>query len=296
MISTFTVERVNSKTLNEVARFMARLNKKANMHVGYCGEDDQEVAHFLCHELSDVPYDESFVVAYQNGHIAGVAGFDADLENQRAEIWGPFVEDHDLERSRMLWNELLSIMPDDIHTFYLFPNKENHTMLQLAEELHCQHVSDECILGYEKKQLATNSSKPLELPISLYDDFQILHDNLFPSSYYEGSEILQRINEHQKVFVATEQSTLAGYVYVEVQPDFGEGAIEFIGVKNEYRGNRLGIKLLHEALSWMFSFDRLQTIELCVNSKNMRAIQLYKRAGFLIKHELSFFKGTIKRI
>lgn len=39
-----------------------------------------------------MPFNESFIVGIEDEEAIGVIGFDADLEDSNAEIWGSFIE------------------------------------------------------------------------------------------------------------------------------------------------------------------------------------------------------------
>ncbi len=86
---------------------------------------------------------------------------------------------------------------------------------------------------------------------------------------------------------------LAGYIYVEAEPEFGEGNIEFFAVNELQRSKGIGKKLLIMGLKWLFLFDSISSIKLCVNLKNEKAINLYKKVGFKQKHQLSYFSKRI---
>ncbi|RKQ17119.1 GNAT family N-acetyltransferase [Oceanobacillus bengalensis] len=83
-------------------------------------------------------------------------------------------------------------------------------------------------------------------------------------------------------------------MYVEAEPTYGEGNIEFFAVKESERGKGLGGQLLAVGLNWLFIFDTIDIITLCVNSSNEKAIRLYEQVGFKRKHELSFFTKEIE--
>ncbi|MGV3465591.1 MAG: GNAT family N-acetyltransferase, partial [Heyndrickxia sp.] len=84
------------------------------------------------------------------------------------------------------------------------------------------------------------------------------------------------------------------YIYVEANPEFGEANIEFFAVKEEFRGKGLGRRLLNIALQWLFSYENIHEVTLCVNSVNEKAIRLYQKAGFEHVHDLCFFSKKMK--
>jgi len=118
---------------------------------------------------------------------------------------------------------------------------------------------------------------------------RLLHDRVFPNTYYSGNQIIERLNDHRKVFMDIKNNSLAGYIYVEINPVFGEGSIEFFAVDQSQRGKGIGSKLLTMALKWLFTFDSINSITLCVNSENEKALNLYKIIGFKKKCQLCYF-------
>jgi ribosomal protein S18 acetylase RimI-like enzyme len=248
----------------------------------------------LRYDLTDVGFNDSFVIAFNDeGEMIGVIGFDTDLENQSVEIWGPFIHASYYNMVEEYWNELMDILPAKITSIHMFPNVKNTLMLKLANQLTFEKKSSQTILSCEKKSFAKQTKRDrIELYNGDKDSFIALHDITFPNTYYSGREIIEKISDSNKVFVLKDKE-LKGYVYVEVESEFGEASIEFIAVAEAYRGKGIGKHLVEAALSWIFEFPTIKTITLCVDTSNNRAIALYKKAGFQQLHELEFY---VKRI
>lgn len=78
--------------IEEAAEFISMMNKDITQHVGYCGENHEEILDAILHGFSDIGWEKSFVVSYNdNNEIVGVLGFDIDEISESAEIWGPFI-------------------------------------------------------------------------------------------------------------------------------------------------------------------------------------------------------------
>ncbi|ASN03829.1 GNAT family N-acetyltransferase [Virgibacillus necropolis] len=86
---------------------------------------------------------------------------------------------------------------------------------------------------------------------------------------------------------------LQGYLYAEAEPGFAEGSVEFFGVNPIARGGGLGSALLAKGIQWLFSFQAIEEISLCVSSDNEKAIHLYKKIGFKVEQELIVFEKSI---
>ena len=64
------------------------MNKDATHHVGYCGDEKEELLQTIIHDFSDIGWEQSFVATYENNNLIGLLGFDMDEVKKCAEIWG----------------------------------------------------------------------------------------------------------------------------------------------------------------------------------------------------------------
>ncbi len=277
-----------------VAEFISQINSREESHIGYCGKESIEIAHSLREDLSDIAYGDSFLTVYQGGELVGVIGFDADFEANNAEIWGPFVKEDKWDVVHPLWSKLMELIPAEIKSVSMFPNKHNKRVLQLVKDLSFDQHSDQTILTFKRDSLTyLDEVFAKELEQEFYSEMKQLHDHSFPDTYYSGQQIINRLNRNRKVFITENNGQLSGYIYAEAEPAFGEASIEFFAVKASERGKGLGSKLLTVALRWLFTIESIQSITLCVNSSNQKAIRLYQRVGFQPTHELCYFTKNI---
>ncbi|MFC0414044.1 GNAT family N-acetyltransferase [Cytobacillus solani] len=288
------IELMKYNEVDIVADFISEINKIEESNIGYCGKDSLEIIHALREDISDIPYNNSFLTVYEEGELIGVLGFDADLENNSAEIWGPFVKKNKWDVVNTLWNKMIGLLPDEINSISMFPNKQNKQVLQLAKDLSFNRHSDQTILKFNRNRITElDAVSILELKEEYFTEMKQLHDKYFPNTYYSGQQIINRLNEERKVFIIVDNSQLCGYIYVEAEPAYGEASIEFFAVKESERGKGIGSKLLTIALKWLFTIESIKSITLCVNSSNQNAISLYKKVGFQHIHELCFFTRNV---
>ncbi len=288
------IKRMDRNEVEDVARFISIMNKNAECHIGYCGTDKEEIQNVLTNEL-DIPYWESFLTAYKNDELIGVIGLDTDIENHSAEMWGPFITEKNWSISTDIWQRMLEHIPAAIEEIYMFPNKRNLNSIHFAEVQGFEMKNQQTILEIKKhKRNFYERETLIELPNEFRSDFIHLHQRAFPRSYYNGQQILDRLNNDRKVFITLEHNVFAGYIYVEANPEFSEASIEFFAVKEEFRRKGIGGRLLNIALQWLFSYENIQEIGLCVNSINEGAILLYQKAGFEHVHDLCFFSKNLK--
>lgn len=287
---------IDNEDVGKVAKFISQLNTSEESHIGYCGKDKDEIAKYMINDISDVKCIDSFVVAYEGNKLVGVLGFDADLEDRSAEIWGPFIVPTKWDVVFDMWKEMTDLLPEEIDSLELFPNLKNIRVCELAKKLSFTKNSDETILVFHRNDSHELKSVSMdELTSEYYLDMKQLHDKAFPGAYYSGQKIINRLNEHRKVFIITNKDIFCGYIYGEAEPEFGESSIEFFAVEKSERGNGIGGKLLKGALKWLFTFDDIESVRLCVNSTNASAMNLYKNVGFQHLHDLCVFTKKLEK-
>ena len=57
----------------------------------------------------------------------------------------------------------------------------------------------------------------------------------------------------------------------------------FLGIKKAYWGNGLGSILMEEAIEWAQSSESIRRLQLTVQKRNLAAVHLYKKMGFIIE-------------
>lgn len=236
----------------------------------------------IIHDFSDIGWEQSFVATYENNNLIGVLGFDVDEVKKCVEIWGPFILSANWEEVALhMWKELIEKMPFHIEKFYGFYHVENNNCARLMKDLHAKKQERHSIFSLSNNIVEERSICNVEeaLP-KVFEQFISLHNNVFPNTYYEGNEIIERLSDTNKLFVSMKNDKLEGYVYVEVNPEFQEAHIEFIATAENSRRKGVGERLLQAAVQYIFSFQGMRKIELCLNTNNDRAMELYKKVGF----------------
>lgn len=125
-----------------------------------------------------------------------------------------------------------------------------------------------------------------ELVPDFFEAFKALHDRSFPGAYYSGAQIINRLDEQNKVFVIAKNKTLQGYVYSRINSSFSEGYIDFLGVEQASRRLGVGTKLVSAAVQWLFSIDDISDVGLIVSETNIDAAKLYQQLGFEVRRKL----------
>ena len=312
------MRQVKAGTLERVpamARLISELNADPAHHVGYCGTEAEEIEHSIQEEFGEYELDQYVTLLYEHEELIGLLLLDADEEEGQAELWGPFIIKGDWGEwqtaADQLWAAALAKLSPSIQRIAGFYHIHNHHALAWMETKQAVKQGQHTILKLEElsgQQLVIDQidnqklkivdigeimSSSSELPIpaeldAILSSFRSLHNECFPSTYYDSGAILSRLAEDNRLFICLYANELAGYVYLEGSREFREGQIEYIAVRPDRRGRRIGLYLLHHALQHLFGSIKVKEVSLCVNNNNPVAISLYHKAGFHTASELQY--------
>ncbi len=282
-----TIEK--AKDLEELSRFLSEMNKQKKSHIGFCGEKVEEIYETLKEDFVSNDGDIKFFVARSNtGEIIAAVGL--DIDESSAEVWGPFNQNSSVELQHQLWVQLVNGNPS-VQTFYFFINKENIDQQAFMNELKAKETGEHLILEIKEDDLNRVSEiKSTPFIQSDFQAFEKLHNETFPSTYYDAKTITERLSDENMLKVLkTESNELQGYAYFEVDTEMAEASLEYISISENAQNQGLGTMLLKEVLTEIFSHPQINEIKLCVDNTNSQANHVYLKAGFKSKYILSSY-------
>ncbi|MEG0472811.1 MAG: N-acetyltransferase [Solibacillus sp.] len=266
--------------ITEISKFIAKLNQQKTNHIGYAGTEFEEILATL---------EEDFIL--ENGQLSFgilknedddiIAAIGLDIDENLAEVWGPFGEVVTKEALTTLWQFMLDQFPY-VKTAHFFVNLENKTQQKFIEHLHAKKTGEHATLIVSKVDFVPLNRQQL-VPFQVGDekDFESLHNEQFPNTYYDAKTIITRLNDDNKLLILkNEQQEMQGYAYFEVAPVFGDASLEYIAVSPKHQNQGLGTLLLKEVLQEIFKYNTITDIKLCVNNDNDQANYVYMKAGF----------------
>jgi ribosomal protein S18 acetylase RimI-like enzyme len=279
----------------ELVQFVTRLNSDGVHHIGFFGEGEADIRSSLAECL--VPPADGFRLAYDDDQLAGVFGVDADPEVDRAWLFGPLVEYADWHTlADQLYSEILPIIPAGIHERDLFCDVQNIHMQEFAARHGFALRSENAVMTLVRDNHtpgAKGKSRIIPFEENLFNQFENLHNNLFPNTYYTARQMVEKIGGSHRLFLAVENGALLGYNFCKIDPEAGSGYVDFIGTDESMRGRGIGSDLLASGVDWMLSAVSTRRINLTVNADNLAAIRLYKRFGFITERVMRGYRKHI---
>ena len=119
--------------------------------------------------------------------------------------------------------------------------------------------------------------------IALLD--QIGHESSFTSLDENGIAMTESEMQRLITLLAYLNEELAGVINItaDQRPRVRHIGDIFLGIKKAYWGNGLGSILMEEAIEWAQSSGSIRRLQLTVQKRNLAAVHLYKKLGFIIE-------------
>lgn len=284
------IVRYEPPRLDDAAHFIARLNADPTHYIGYFGFEAHDIARTIA-EFTPAPERGSFV-AYDDDQLVGFLGINMDTGLGRMWIHGPLIDHDDWHAiADMLYQSIQPAIPQRISEYEIFCSLENTNCQQFAKRHHFKLHGGAAIYAFPREKLYTIEDADIpEITPSLYDQLSRLQDSLFPRSYFSGPQLAEMLGEYIKVFATSEDGTLTGYIFCRVEPDIGEGYVDFVGVIEFARRRGIARRLLARAFHWMFSFESVEAVKLTVMTRNEAACQLYESVGFDLRSTMIAYR------
>jgi ribosomal protein S18 acetylase RimI-like enzyme len=271
-----------------VSKLIADQNKNPETH---CIQSDTGVDYqSIQNEIIRLDLDSGicFMVAFQDDQLIGTLGCELDEELGRGWLRGPFVVANTVDWENVaapLLQGLLNTLPSAIHWLDSFLNIAN----QRGNDFYLTHGFTQLRLVHvyvaaPPENPPDHSSTCTSLQPNQAQNFITLHDSIFPGTYATGQRIVDKLDDHHQVFVYTQGSEIAGYLYAAIEEESGDGSVEFLGVREAARGSGIGRQLLQAALHWFFEGKKVPRVLLVVNDNLTNARSLYESVGFKLKY------------
>ncbi len=280
--------------LDAAVDFVARLQADLMQMIAYLGTEANDIRHSL--EGFEPDWTRATQLAYEGERLMGLLGVDTSEAIGRAWLNGPLVNGADwVATADQLYAAAQQLMPDYVREHELFVDVANLNVAGFAARHGFVSGTPEASLHFGREYLGQVPDESASL-LNAADHAALveLHDRIFPNTYYTGAEILERLGERDRVFVATaSENGLAGYIYARVEPGATNGYIDFVGVAESARRQGIGRRLVSAATRWLFTFPEVEEVTLTVNAGNGGAIVLYKQLGFEHKQTLQAFRKKL---
>lgn len=277
--------------IEEIIRFIARLNSDGAHHMGLFGEGEADVRVALAEFL--IPPAEGCRLAYEDSRLVGVFGMDADPEISRAWL-GPIIEHRDWHAVvDRLYAEIVTVIPAGIREQELFCDVQNVHVQDFAARHGFPLTSENAVLTLARENHTPSAKRQIEISAyreEVFGQFEELHKTLFPNAYFTARQMTGKKETNHQLLLAFENGVLLGYIFCKIEPESESGYVDFIGTDSPARGRGVGADLLASGVDWMFSIPTTKKINLTVNAENLAARNLYEKFGFVTERIMRAYR------
>ncbi|MFX0113791.1 MAG: GNAT family N-acetyltransferase [Candidatus Hodarchaeota archaeon] len=286
------IRKATPKQLHEIASFVSRLQTDNTHHICYFGTETSLIEQYL-EEQFEPAWHQSFLLTYEKDKLIGLLGVEYDATLGRAWLHGPMVDHKDWQTiaDKLLETAQQEIIPPEVTDLELAGDVANTNLRTLAKRKSFTTGGSSYSLRFERKKLAKLPViKGTILVPQYYEAFELLHDKLFPGTYYSGRQLIERLDDRKTAFIVAAHGVLQGYIYAQIDIGSNEGYIDFLGVEGFARRRGIGTKLIIAAVCWLFSFEDVNEVSLTVNEQDKGAIELYTQIGFDLTRTLQGYR------
>ncbi len=288
---------------DEMADFISTHNPKGEHHIGYFGVTPEDTRQSI--RSLDVPFDQGFRLAYDDGLLIGVMGIDADAEIGRAWLYGPVV-DASADASAavdeswaavadVLYEAVGAAVPAGITEHEMFVDADNTHCRAFAERHGFKTHGEWAIYFMTPDRLALLPEGAAdEWDERFSEQFAALHESLFPRSNYTLPYMMAEVAKGAVLCILSDGDELAGYFFGRTEPESGEAYVDLVGVADAYRRRGLGRRLMLAGLARLREMPELRQVNLTVSGGNDAAMLLYDSLGFERERDMVAFRKTVE--
>ncbi len=278
---TLNIIPCGTEHFDELFQFSVRLNADAAHHIGYFGVGEINVREAF--DESSIPPAEGFQLAYEDGKLAGAFGVDADPEIRRVWLLGPFIDHADWQAvADQLYAAVQPAIPAGDYEHEMFCDVKNINLCQFAERHGFTSRSESAILYLlrnDQQRAAKGKTKVIDFQDLFFEQFQQLHDKVFPNTYHTAKQVIEKRDDHHRLLIALEDDQLTGYLFGKIEEE--SGYVDFLAVDESFRRRGIGADLLTVALDWMFAAPSTKNVNLTMNANSTAAFSMYSKFGFI---------------
>jgi ribosomal protein S18 acetylase RimI-like enzyme len=278
------IRKIDEANIAEAISFVARLNQNLVHKISYFGDSRKEIeADF---SAVQPPEGYAYEATRADGNLVGFFGVEMDPGLGRGWLFGPLVDHPDWEViADQLYAAITGALPPEIVDQEIFCHTQNIRVQDFALKHGFTFRSEGAVMNLEIA--GRENSNPLELCELVKKDFsqfQALHADLFPNTYYSAEQLVALSRDNDKcLLVHSDHGKLVGYIFIQARPAARDGYIDFVGVKPGHRRQGIARGLVEQAVSWAVQKPFVERISLTVSTGNEAAVNLYQSMGFVVE-------------
>ena len=214
-------------------------------------------------------------------------------DDNKYKVIGPFIrkgEPLSLELFQDLFKSLTESKPEEVSfNFSFIVNEQDYTPMMKAIEAG-YNFTDYHLIATKDVGTTEHEQNIAEYHPSYYRAFQKLHAHTFKHGAMTADEIVNSLDDNNKLYVFMSEGLLKGYLYLQVYEDNHNAEVKYFTSHSDYRMKGIAFDLLTHALHYAFQHFDINIIYFKIRSKNNKLVERFNELGFNVNVEYKKFK------
>ncbi|MEK5198591.1 GNAT family N-acetyltransferase [Staphylococcus sp. FSL H8-0121] len=214
-------------------------------------------------------------------------------ETHKFKIIGPFIEpnfDVTPQLFQNLFNAMTENQPDN--AIYNFSFEEGvQTYKPFIKQIKASYnFTDYYLEAHQVIGELENEQNIIEYQKGFHRALAKMHHKTFKHDAMKADDIVNTLDENNKLFLFVSEGLLKGYLYLHVNPQKSKAEIKHFSSHIDYRMKGIAFDLLEYALHYAFSHYELHKVYFKIRNKNSKLVERFNELGFTTNYEYKKYK------
>ncbi|MFV5902222.1 GNAT family N-acetyltransferase [Staphylococcus gallinarum] len=220
-------------------------------------------------------------------------------EENKYKVLGPFIKHNttpDLQMYHDLFITLANSKPDTANFNFSFEeNEQNYSKFMKHIQASYSFTDYHLITSQDVGEIE-HAQNITEYKPAYYRAFAKLHQRTFKHDVMSADEIIDSLDDNNRLFIFMSEGLLKGYLYLQVFEGNHNAEIKYFSSHSDYRLMGIAFDLLSHALHYAFTHYDINKIYFKIRSKNNTLVERFNELGFNINYEYRKFKYVASHI
>ncbi|WP_210134952.1 GNAT family N-acetyltransferase [Staphylococcus sp. GDX8P80P] len=214
-------------------------------------------------------------------------------EEDKYKVIGPFVKtDFDFTEAHFI--SLFSALRDEQSanaTFNFSYNDCSQNSKPLMKTIHANYnFTDYYLNVYQSLNESDAEMNIIEYQPGFQRAFSKLHAQTFRHNALTPKEIVNTLDEYNRLFLFVSEGLLKGYLYLQIDSQSSLAEIRYFSSHTDYRLKGIAFDLLSYAIHYAFEHYAVNKVYFKIRSKNAALVERFNELGFEIESEYTKYK------
>lgn len=135
----------------EIVNFITKLNSQYESRIEFLDDSQDAIKKDVENIIDNSKGETTIFVAEDNDILQGVFILDTDIEDNSADVWGPFIAENNTGLAIDLWKHALSNTKSEVKIFEFAINYKNIFALEFLKQINAELYDENKVLVHKKE-------------------------------------------------------------------------------------------------------------------------------------------------